>query len=263
MKGSVETGLPLAERAARHLRWSAAVSDAFRSANGLRPWRPATLIFGLRAKRMVSLVRRVLNYRLSWPRVDLTIAVANNTLVQPLISVGQTNPPVSAHSNRHTGGLRATAQTIWRIQTHQTASAVETRFEHRMWLGAPALARTQRLPSQTSTTSAGRRANGAGATEANGREMSTRIAQRLRRVEQARPAQEPKVVAGAAPRRGFEEIVDTQVPRPHLEANPGRRSESSAAGLTLPSMNVTQLTDEVMRQIDRRLVAYRERMGKV
>jgi hypothetical protein len=42
-----------------------------------------------------------------------------------------------------------------------------------------------------------------------------------------------------------------------------RRSEPGAGGSTPSGINVTQLTDEVMRQIDRRLVAFRERLGKI
>jgi hypothetical protein len=41
------------------------------------------------------------------------------------------------------------------------------------------------------------------------------------------------------------------------------RSSENAAGIPIPAaVSVTQLTDEVMRQLDRRLVAVRERMGK-
>jgi hypothetical protein len=110
--------------------------------------------------------------------------------------------------------------------------------------------------------SAGLRAN-AITQEANIPEMTTRITRRLRRVEQVPLSPEPKLVAGATRTRSFEEIVETPARRLHHDASPMHRSEPGASDPLSPNINVTQLTDEVMRQIDRRLVAFRERMGKI
>src|SRR6266436_8982578 len=83
--GAAQSLSPLAERLARHLRWSAAISAAFLRADGLSR-RSATFTFGLRAKRMWLLVRRVLNFQLSWPRLDETLTITNNFLKEQAIA---------------------------------------------------------------------------------------------------------------------------------------------------------------------------------
>jgi hypothetical protein len=58
-----------------------------------------------------------------------------------------------------------------------------------------------------------------------------------------------------------EEAIVTQSAR--RMANESRADESSAAVAAPPPINVSQITDEVMKQLDRKLVAARERMGRV
>lgn len=93
--------------------------------------------------------------------------------------------------------------------------------------------------------------------------MAARFTRRLRRVEDAPLSPEPRLVTVAAPARGFEEMVETPARKLYRNVGPLQHSELGASGPTPPGINVTQLTDEVMRQIDRRLVAVRERMGKI
>jgi hypothetical protein len=261
-RGSVKPGLLLAEKPARHLRWSVAISNAFRRGKGLPPWRPATFIFGLRAKRRLSLVRRVLNFQLSWPRLEQSLVVINNGLAQPLLGVRQENSRAGRDLHSQTPGPRAAPLAFRPSHTRQTLFQAERLCEHRMWLQGPAFARTLWLPSSASTMSARLLAN-AVAPEGNVPEITTRIASRLKRVEQTSLSPEPRLVAGARPARGFEEIAETPARRLYPNASPVHRSEPGAGGLVPSGMNVTQLTDEVMRQIDRRLVALRERMGKI
>src|SRR5262249_17445561 len=137
------------------------------------------------------------------------------------------------------------------------------RSEHRIAAHGSAAPRTLARSPSASTTSPGARRN-AITHDVAAPEMTARITRRLRRVEEALPfSSEPRVVAGAAPFRGVDELVGASARRSSRDGSPLHRSELSASAPMTPGINVTHLTDEVMRQIDRRLVALRERMGKI
>jgi len=260
---SVESRLPLAERSTRHLRWSAAISRAFRRADGLPRWPPASLTFGLRAKRMLSLMRPVLNVRLSWPRVEQSLSVTSHVLAQRAFDVRKGSSHTGLDSRSRTLRPPDMPLASRHSQVLQTLSRTERRSEHRFTVQGPAAARTLWLSPSAGSTSLGLRPN-AITHDGSAPEITTRIARRLRRVENALPfSSEPRVVAGAAPIRGLDEIVGAPVRRSYRDASPVHRSELSGSAPTTPGINVTHLTDEVMRQIDRRLIALRERMGKI
>src|SRR5258708_14524545 len=80
--GPAQGRSPLVEKLARHLKWSAAISGAFLRADGPSRWHPATFTFGPGAKRVLSLVRQVLNFRLSVSPRQQTVAITNNFLTQ-------------------------------------------------------------------------------------------------------------------------------------------------------------------------------------
>lgn len=261
-QGSLESPLSLAEMAARHLRWSAAIAGAFRRANALPPWHPTTLTFGLRAKRMLSLVRRVLNFRLSWPRLEQTLGVTNNFLAQPVLYFREGSSPTGRDSRSQTLGPREMPLAFRHSHVRQTFSHDARVSQHHIWPHGPAVARTLWLPPSAGTMSVGLRPN-AIQRDARAPEMTTRITRRLRRIEEAPLSPEPRMVNVAAPARGFEEILEAPARKLHRELSPVHHSYLGASAPHPPGMNVTQLTDEVMRQIDRRLVAVRERMGKI
>jgi len=260
--GSEESALPLADRLARHLRWSAVISRAFLRADGPRQWRPTTLTFGLRAKRMLALVSRVLNFRLSWPRREQTLSVTNNFLAQPILYVLEGNLLTDRDSRRQTLGPREMPLAFRQSHVRQTFSHFAGLSEHHIWVQRSAGARPLWLPPSAGTMTVGLRPNGI-LREASAPAMTTRITRRLRRVEEAPLAPEPRLVAGTPLARGFEEIVETPARKLYRDASPLHGSELGANGPVPAGINVTQLTDEVMRQIDRRLVAVRERMGKI
>jgi hypothetical protein len=94
-------------------------------------------------------------------------------------------------------------------------------------------------------------------------EVTTRIQRRLRRVED--PLLPGPASVSAASRSAFvaplrmENFV--QAPDSVLESP--RKAETLASLPAPPALNLNQITDEVMRQLDRRLVSTRERMGKI
>jgi hypothetical protein len=252
--------LPLAERPARHLKWSAAITGAFLGADGLPRWRPATFTLGLRAKRMLSLICRVLNFRLSWLRLEQNVAVTKNTLAQPVLSGREGRSPSRDQDSRSLAP-RGVPLVFPGSHLRQTFSHVEKISEHRIWLQGPTGARQLWIPQPPSTMSPGMRRH-ATRQEASAAEMTTRIMRRLRRVE-APISVEPRLASGSPGARVFEAKLERPARKLHHDLKTTHSSELGASVAVPPGLNVMQLTDEVMRQIDRRLVAVRERMGKI
>ncbi len=92
------------------------------------------------------------------------------------------------------------------------------------------------------------------------RDVPARLRRRATRQELPVPDR-LNVLAGRDRRHG--EPAPAQ--RPDAEALPqGSRSRSDAAPLVpaAPPINVEALTSQVIQQLDRRLIAYRERMGR-
>jgi hypothetical protein len=94
-----------------------------------------------------------------------------------------------------------------------------------------------------------------------------KLARRHRRREIARE----RMAKGSGPQSSIEggqpatlemeQPSSARRPRKHL---PGRQEEAFEMGSApLRGMNVTQVADEVMKQLDKRLIAARERMGKI
>jgi hypothetical protein len=93
-------------------------------------------------------------------------------------------------------------------------------------------------------------------------EVSRRLTRRVRRVDEVpvfRPAMAlvRKEAPAAAPNRPPFEAAAGQSP---FERQSGRHTLPAAA---VPELNVERLADQVLKQIDRRVVARRERMGQI
>jgi len=67
--------------------------------------------------------------------------------------------------------------------------------------------------------------------------------------------------ASTASRSGL--VFESATPISSMMNHQRNESESTAISSAVPSPNIGAITDEVMRQIDRRLIATRERMGKM
>jgi hypothetical protein len=94
----------------------------------------------------------------------------------------------------------------------------------------------------------------------------SRVVQQHRRVEDRTIALDSSSSKKIAPTRFFEAPVLIERPRSRTSGDsdlmPGvdRREPVTQPG---PAVNVTQITDAVLKQLDRRLVAARERMGRI
>lgn len=255
--GAAQSRSPLAERLARHLRWSAAISAAFLRADGL-PRRSATFTFGLRAKRMWLLVRRVRNFQLSWPRLEETLTITNNFLKEQAIARNGRSPV--EHSRPH---LCSPPLAFRHDRLLETFSHVDKLSQQRIWLPGQvsSMPSWRMLSPKTISSAIGRD----GLTrEMSGMAMTTRILRRLNRVEERPLSPEPRRVSGASEFDGFEGKLETSARRRRRDLDGAAHRSGTAASVPMPaSINMTQLTDEVMRQLDRRLVALRERMGKI
>lgn len=255
----------LAERLARHLQWAGALSARFRQRDGLPGWRSNTFIFGLRAKRWLLLLRRVLQFQVSRPQPGHTLTVTNN-LLKRQISIVRERLPAPWQGTRSRVPVRRAAPLFALPQRFLarmgTLSPVEQNPERRLWLrthaaSAPLLFQP---PAQRMTQIMGQ--NGAAA-DAGPLEITTRIMRQFRRVEERPFSREPGWAPGAPAPRGSEPVLEA--PARKLRRDMDSTLDFGRVATVPPpaALNLTQLTDEVMRQLDRRLVAARERMGKI
>jgi hypothetical protein len=97
------------------------------------------------------------------------------------------------------------------------------------------------------------------------RELPERVTRKHRRVE-ARPyapaAREIAIVPAAHP-AAIPAIPAPAAPRDGPRAAPAGGGQGGRATPQGPEINVARITDEVLRQLDRRLLAARERMGRI
>jgi hypothetical protein len=108
-----------------------------------------------------------------------------------------------------------------------------------------------------------RAADGAAGEESS---LPERVMRRLRRVEERplRYARPSAAMRFAAP--GPEETATARQSRKHSISQPNVDLEAQVVGRAVQppaAVNVTQITDAVLQQLDRRLVAARERMGRI
>jgi hypothetical protein len=83
-------------------------------------------------------------------------------------------------------------------------------------------------------------------------------ARTLRRRQERMPADRPSLLVRAERTGSRQQFTDAPM---HTSVVPGARPEP--AWTSTPTANVDTLTDEVIRQIDRRVIAQRERLGRV
>ena len=256
-----QDGSPLVEKLARHLQWSAAISGAFLRADGPSRWHPATFTFGPGAKRVLSLVRQVLNFRLSVSPRQQTVAITNNFLKQQVNAAGDRSLPAGRSAGWRIPDQRGTRLAFGHNHLLQTYSHVQKFSRPRIWFQPPAGSAppAHTLPAKT-ISSAMRRVSVT--PEVSAEEMTTRITRRLNRVEVGPLSPETRLAPFASATHGFGGKLENLARRPHSDVSAVHHSENAAAIPIASAVNVAQLTDEVMRQLDRRLVAVRERIGK-
>ncbi len=98
--------------------------------------------------------------------------------------------------------------------------------------------------------------------EAELREVTTLLTQRLRRVSEPTVVQTPMALRAPAASRVTASEPSVEVMRSR-DAFDRRSGHTSFPAIAPPAVNVEQLADEVMKQLDRRVIARRERMGHI
>jgi len=97
--------------------------------------------------------------------------------------------------------------------------------------------------------------------EAQMRELSTLLTQRVKRISEPAAVQTPMALHAPAASRATAVEPAAEVMRSH--AGFERRNTPPPLPSMAPALNVEMLANEVMKQIDRRVIARRERMGQI
>lgn len=98
--------------------------------------------------------------------------------------------------------------------------------------------------------------------EADFQEVSRRLTQRVRRVNEVSTVNPPMALRLAAANRVTPKHVSSEA-MPEPNSFEKRSSPQSVPAMSMPALNVELLADQVLKQIDRRVVARRERMGQI
>jgi hypothetical protein len=98
--------------------------------------------------------------------------------------------------------------------------------------------------------------------EAQVREISTLLTQRVKRISEPAAVQTPMALRAPAASRAtaVEPAVEVMRSRNAFER---RNAPATMPSMAPPPLNVEMLANEVMKQIDRRVIARRERMGQI
>jgi hypothetical protein len=98
--------------------------------------------------------------------------------------------------------------------------------------------------------------------EAQVLELSTLLTQRIKRISEPAAVQTPMAFRAPAANRAIpaEPAIEAMRSRDAFERRSGPATMPS---IVPPALNVEQLANEVMKQIDRRVIARRERMGQI
>jgi hypothetical protein len=256
---------PLARRMVRHVRWAGALTGKFRAQTDLSAWRPQEFVYNLHSWRQLFFLRNLQQFRFEQRHSHTAGPVMNNFFLLQ----------------------RESASPSPAMAKPATAERAESRSDIRQEQILPPVLPCQEkwLPLQRTFSRSAGRPDGpvnaaaalffhenlvrrrmlrevAGADEA-GREIAAGIVRRAQRVEERPTGQSlAPVFAASAMRLSRDAVEPSELPA-------RRQSSAGSSFETFPAMppaapfNVTQLTDEVMRQLDRRLVATRERMGKI
>lgn len=256
---------PLARKMVRHVGWACALTGKFRAQADLRAWRPQEFVYNLHSWRRLFFLRNLQQFRFGQRHWHTAGPVMNNFFLlqrEPACpSPALTKPTAAEHFGSH-GNVRREQvlppvlprQEKW-LPLQRTFSRSAGRPDGPVNAAAALffhenLVRRRMLPEV------------AGADEV-GREVAAGIVRRAQRVEERPTGQSlAPVFAASAVRVSRHAMEPSELPV-RRQSNAGSSFETFPAVPPAAPLNITQLTDEVMRQLDRRLVATRERMGKI
>lgn len=255
----------LAQRMVRHANWAGALTGKFRAQTDLRAWRPQEFVYGLHSWRKLFFLRNLQQFRFEQRHSHRAGPVINNFFLlqrnSTYPSVALTNPAAADHSGRREN-----------VQEQQLLPLALPRQE-RCLPKERTFSRSAGRPIVSVNTASAisfheillrrRMLREIAGLDGAGSEVAAAIVRRVQRVEERPTGQSMDPVVAASTMRLSRNAAEISEPPRTRESSAGSTFEAFPAAPPAPPFNVTQLTDEVMRQIDRRLVSARERMGKI
>lgn len=238
-------------------RWTS-WAQQFRSRYGRREWRSAagSMVF-LRRHAPVSQ-----SFLVSSPRIGVTLQVrAGVTLAHsPIVPLAASRPAPSISTTLRQTVVHNASPQIATAQLPPTQPAPAAVIHRRTVMFAPrpqAVAiQRQATPQRTDLPALVTAWRAKPAPTQAAIELPAILKRRVIRTEQS--VQEPARILPAPAAKAAAQSNNTQAPAQHTPAMP-----PPPAMQTAPAFNVDALTSQVIQQIDRRLIAYRERMGRV
>ena len=254
-----------ARRWSRHLHWVSAIVRRFTTPSARWGFRPQAFVHLRRARTAAGFVRTVATSRNVTARVERSLVAERRSILERIITAVSRSAP--ALLDRH-----AAAAPAWiRARTRRRAP-VESR--RTVLVPGPHTANARVLPvapgatlgrtgvSPTALTSlpvvACRRLR----LVTQAADLPTQMARRLRRREEMPPiAPRAPLPSRAADAEPLSRTVVARGTLPPRRQSPSLEPASPPVARPTPAVSVTQITDEVIRQLDRRFVAARERLG--
>ena len=258
----------LLRRLLRHAGWSRVITGKFQQKTSLRGWRPESLVFRLHAAAHYIMFRNLQRFHLASRASDTG---------RPLVNQFIFNQTSVFHSAQRAGKETPGAH-LERRETSPGAASRRTIRREESFLPL------ERAGERFRFSDDGRRGivlftdSGQDAIEIRKRilryenarpdvlllDLAGRIARQASRVEERPVDPPPNLLSGAYAAHGTGDFV-LELPRfvPVKEAGANSGPDTMLGAQPALPVNVVQLTDEVMRQLDHRLIAARERMGKI
>jgi len=258
---------PLARKLLQHQRWAGAIKERFRRQSSILAWHPESLVYSLLARQWFLLFRSSLQSHFQRQSSSPAHTYVSNTFRQQLVlpsrllrsSEKAVESTVLSNAVRRNQLPAQRGPQPPRSVAPYRQSTLARRVEVIRSLGTHtclALQNSIEISRQTI------RRERAGADLPVG-QIGARITRQMRRVDRVPLSQSLESTPTLEPKRKTGDFVlDKFRPLPQKETPQATRLESVPA-VTPQLFNVTRLTDEVMRQIDRRLIASRERLGKI
>jgi hypothetical protein len=264
-----EQQFSLAQEILRHYIWASGVLEKFRRQPSKAGGRPQGFIY-VGTQRWFALSHTWQKFMSGQQRLELRLAVNNVFPRQTIIASGKTFPAEKQGQPARLLPYRGTTVSFvpswypvekWRVHsTPQVDSGLRPAPSLNYHTGdtlPPVLAlRSVNLHSRNGQNTA--------ITETTFTQLGPRIHRKLQRVESGptyHTEESDSWVSRTSPRRDF--IVESQAPRVLNRSAVTTGSDHAPAANPAPALQMGEIADEVMRQLDRRLIATRERIGKM
>jgi hypothetical protein len=257
---------PLARKMLRHASWAGALTGKFRVQASLRAWWPQEFVYGLHSWRRLFFQGNLQKFQFEQCHSHTAGPVMNNFFLLQHNSASMPPAPTTlVAAAEHSGRRKLGQEQAWPpvLLRRERGLPIERIFSRSAGRPDEPVNAAPALYFHDAVLVRKRILRDTGGTNGAGNDVAAAIVRRVQRVEERPSGQslDPVLVAPAI-RFSRKATEPNELPG-RRESNAGNSLETSPAMLPAAPFNITQLTDEVMRQLDRRLVATRERMGKI